>query len=59
MANSKGDPRVLFAMNLALSAAFSWVLVSALSLVGVMTFAWTTVALTAAALMVLTHFVVE
>jgi len=59
MANSKGDPRVLFVMNLVLSAAFSWVLVSALSLVGIMRFAWTTVALTAVGLMVLTYVVVE
>lgn len=59
MADSKGDPRVLFAMNLVLSSAFATVLVSALSYVGVMTFAWDSVALTAAALMVVTYVVVE
>lgn len=59
MADSKGDPRVLFVMNLVLSSAFSFVLVTALSYVGVMTFAWDTVALTAAGLMVLTYVVVE
>ncbi|UPW01725.1 hypothetical protein M0R88_06385 [Halorussus gelatinilyticus] len=59
MANSTGDPRVLFAMNLVLSAAFSWVLVSALSFVGVTPFSWRRVALTTAGLVVLTYVVVE
>ena len=59
MADSKGDPRVVFVMNLVLSSVFATVLVSALSFVGVMTFAWDSMALTAAALMLVTYIVVE
>jgi len=59
MADSNGDPRVLFAMNLVLSSAFATLLVTALSYVGVMTFAWDSVALTALGLMVVTYVVVE
>lgn len=59
MANSKGDPRVLLLLNFVLSAAFSFVLVSALSFVDVMEFGWRAVAATTLGLMVLTSLVVR
>ncbi|UPV75653.1 hypothetical protein M0R89_06200 [Halorussus limi] len=59
MANSKGDPRVLFLMNLVLSAAFATLVVWGLSRVGLLAFAWQTVAFAAGVLMVLTYLVVQ
>lgn len=55
---SQGDPRVLFVMNAVLSAAFSAVVVFGLSFVGLLTFSWTTVALAASGLMLLTWLIV-
>lgn len=57
--NSKGDPRVLLAMNLVLSTLFSWVVVSGLSFVGTLTFSWGTVALLALLIAVITHLVIH
>ena len=59
MANSKGDPRVLFVMNLVLSAAFATLLVWGLSQIDLLAFAWQTVAFAAGILMVLTYLVVQ
>ena len=59
MANSKGDPRVLFAMNLVLSSAFSALVVWGLSFVGVLEFGWQQVAVLAALLVLVTHVVVQ
>lgn len=59
MANSKGDPRVLFLMNLVLSAAFAAFVVWGLSALGVITFGWGTVAVATVLLMVVTYLVVR
>lgn len=58
MADSKGDPRVLFVLNLVLSAAFASLVVWGLAFIDVLTFAWETVAVATVALMVLTYLVV-
>jgi hypothetical protein len=57
MANSQGDPRVLFVMNLVLSSVFAWVIVWGLNFIDVLAFSARNVAVAAALLMVLTHFV--
>lgn len=57
MANSQGDPRVLFVMNLVLSALFASVVVWGLDYVGIFAFSPERVAVAAALLMVLTYFV--
>lgn len=57
MPDSKGDPRVLFTMNLVLSAAFASLVVWGLSFLGVLAFTWQTVAAATLALMVLTYVV--
>lgn len=56
--DSQGDPRVLFVMNLLLSAVFSTVVVYGLSLIGLATFGVESVALATVALMILTWFLV-
>lgn len=58
MADSDGDPRVLFVMNLVLSTALAFAAVSALAFLGVLEFAWFTVAAGAVALMVATYLLV-
>lgn len=55
---SEGDPRVLFAMNVVLSALFSTVVVYGLSVVRVQEFTWTNVAAATAVLALLTWVVV-
>jgi hypothetical protein len=55
---SEGDPRVLMVMNVVLSAAFGYVLVTALSLIGLVEFTPTTFALTALFFVVVTWIVV-
>ena len=55
---SQGDPRVLFVLNLVLSAAFGAAVVFGLSFVGLATFDWRTVALATGVLMLLTWLVV-
>lgn len=59
MANSTGDPRVLFVTNLVLSSAFAALVVWGLSLLGVLEFGWQPVAVLAALLVVVTHVVVR
>ncbi|PSP54690.1 hypothetical protein BRC82_09140 [Halobacteriales archaeon QS_1_67_19] len=59
MTDSAGDPRVLFVMNLVLSATFAWLVVRGLAVLGVLTFAWRTVGLATAVLMLLTYLVVR
>ncbi|NEU55239.1 hypothetical protein [Halorussus sp. MSC15.2] len=58
MPNSKGDPRVLFVMNLVLSFAFASLAVWGLSYLGLVAFTWQTVAAAAGLVMVLTYLVV-
>jgi hypothetical protein len=55
---SQGDPRVLFVMNLVLSALFSYVIVWGLSFLGTLEFSWRTVAGVTLGLMLLTWLVV-
>lgn len=55
---SQGDPRVLFLMNLALSAAFATVVVWGVSVVTAVTFEWRTVGIATLGLMLLTWIVV-
>lgn len=59
MANSKGDSRVLFVMNLVLSAAFSALVVWGLSFIDLLEFTWQTVAALTGVLMVVTYLVVQ
>jgi hypothetical protein len=59
MANSKGDPRVLFVMNLVLSAAFAALVVWGLSFLDLLEFTWQTVAVLTGVLMVVTYLVVR
>jgi hypothetical protein len=56
---SKGDPRVLFVMNLVLSSIFAAVVVWGLDFIDLLAFSWQTVALVAAALMFLTYLVTQ
>lgn len=55
---SEGDPRVLFVMNLVLSAAFASVVVAGLALLDTLEFTWSTVAAATLALTVITWIVV-
>jgi len=57
MPNSKGDPRVLFVMNLVLSAAFATLVIWGLSFLDLLSFGWRNVAVLAGLLMVVTHVV--
>lgn len=59
MANSKGDPRVLFVMNLVLSAVFAYAVVWGLSFIDVLEFTWQTVGILTGLLMVVTYLVVR
>ncbi|PSQ46354.1 hypothetical protein BRD15_09380 [Halobacteriales archaeon SW_6_65_15] len=59
MANSKGDPRVLFVMNLVLSAAFGTFVIWGLSFVDVLEFGWQNVAVLTGLLMIVTRLVVR
>lgn len=59
MANSQGDPRVLFVMNLVLSAAFGTFVVWGLSFIGMLEFGWQNVAVLTGLLMVVTYVVVR
>ena len=55
---SEGDPRVLFVMNLVLSAAFASIVVAGLAFLGVAEFTWQAIAVATLLLMVLTWVVV-
>ncbi|WP_122090517.1 hypothetical protein [Halalkalicoccus subterraneus] len=57
MVRSRGDPRVLFVMNLLLSAAFCYLVLQGLDFVGVVRFSWVLFAGTTAVLMAITHLV--
>lgn len=57
MARSQGDPRVLFAMNLVLSATFCYTVVWGLDFIGALEFSWPLIAGATALLMVITHVV--
>jgi hypothetical protein len=59
MANSKGDPRVLFVMNLVLSAAFGTFVIWGLSFIDVLKFGWQNVAVLTGLLMIVTRLVVR
>lgn len=59
MAQSQGDPRVLFVMNLALSSLFAYAVVWGLAFLEMLAFSWSTVAFTAALTMVLTYLVIR
>ena len=59
MANSKGDPRVLFVMNLVLSAAFGTLVIWGLSFIDVLEFGWQNVAVLTGLLMIVTYLVVR
>jgi hypothetical protein len=59
MANSKGDPRVLFAMNLVLSTVFAYAVIWGLSFIDLLSFAWRSVGILTALLMILTYLVVR
>ena len=59
MANSKGDPRVLLAMNLVLSAVFATVVIWGLSFIDVVAFGWRNVAALTGLLMVVTYLVIR
>lgn len=58
MANSQGDPRVLFVLNLVLSAMLASFVVWGLSFLGVLAFGWQNVAALTGVLMVVTYVVV-
>lgn len=57
MPSSRGDPRVLFVMNLVLSTLFCYVVVRGLDFIGVVGFSWPLVAGTTAVLVIVTHLV--
>ncbi len=55
--SSKGDPRVLFVMNVVLSSVFAIVVVWGLSTIDLLSFTWVTVAEFAVILVILTYVV--
>lgn len=57
MEDSKGDPRVLFVLNVLLSTIFAYGVLYLSDLVGVTTFSWEGVAGFALLLILLTHVV--
>lgn len=57
MRSSQGDWRVLLVMNLLLSAAFGYLLVVGLSLIGALTFRWSLVAGATLILVILTFLI--
>ncbi|MDL5362007.1 hypothetical protein [Halalkalicoccus sp. NIPERK01] len=57
MARSQGDPRVVFVLNVVLSATFCYAVLRGLDFVGAVEFSWPLMAGTTAALVVLTHIV--
>jgi hypothetical protein len=58
MVNSQGDSRVLFVLNLVLSAVFGTAVVWGLAFIDLLTFGWQSVAILTALLMVVTYVVV-
>jgi len=57
IANSKGDPRLLIALNAALSAMFGWTIVGGLSLLDVVAFSAINIATVAVIVFSLTYLV--
>lgn len=57
MARSRGDPRVLFVMNLVLSAVFCYVALRGLALIDMIPFSWELFAAGTIVLMALTYVV--
>lgn len=55
---SKGDPRVLLAMNFVLSFVFATAVIGGLDFINVVVFEWTTVGVATLALVIVTYFVV-
>jgi hypothetical protein len=55
---SKGDPRVLFVMNLVLSFVFAYVVVRGAAFVSELTFSWQLVGIVTLLLMLLTRIFV-
>jgi hypothetical protein len=55
---SKGDPRVLFVLNLTLSFLFSTTVFGGLAFIGTIPFEWTRVAIGTIALMLVSYLVV-
>ena len=54
---ARGDPRVLLAMNVALSFLFSWLVFAAFAFVDVTPFSWSKVLVATGLLVVLTRVV--
>lgn len=57
MARSRGDPRVLFVMNIVLSATFCYIVLQGLVFVGAVEFSWMWFVGGTAVLVILTHFI--
>jgi uncharacterized membrane protein len=57
VADAEGDPRVILALNLVLSSAFAWVVVWALSMLGVAAYSAVNVATLAAVLVGMTYLI--
>jgi hypothetical protein len=57
VADAEGDPRVILALNLVLSSAFAWVVVWALSMLGVAAHSAVNVATLAAVLVGMTYLI--
>ncbi len=55
---SKGDWRVLFVMNLVLSAAFSYLVITGLAFIDALEFSWLAVGTATVVLMIVTYLVV-
>ncbi|SDR03740.1 thrombospondin type 3 repeat-containing protein [Natronobacterium texcoconense] len=57
--SSKGDPRVLAALNAVLSVLFAWWIVWGLAILGTIQYSRPTVLAVAVGLFVLTHFITK
>lgn len=55
---SKGDWRVLFVMNLVLSAVFSYLVITGLAFIGTLQFSWLAVGTATVVLVIVTYLVV-
>lgn len=57
MARSRGDPRLLFVLNVVLSSLFCYLVLRGLAFVGAVEFTWVLMAGSTAALVVVTRLV--
>lgn len=57
VSSSQGDPRVLVALNAILSFLFAWMVVWGASLIGIVEYGWTTIAVATVGLFLLTYVV--